>query len=292
MEFRVNHPVLFLIAGLVILLVLIQSVFFLVRALRRARELGMDKQKLRKIIISVSIFTVAPAISILVGVLALAKNFGVALPWLRLSVIGSITYETVAAGNAMEAAGMNMSTTVTDPSTIQKPEPAEKPDWDKPTEPPMPAASKTLADMVRKGSLKERKPSDYPCKTSFETSLTRPISIDNKKIIVFYDADGKTVLDRQTVEYGARFTYNGRDISRWEDDACKYTFAYWTLADGTNPELIATDDLSLYAKYWTEKRFYTVTWVLDGRTERQTYAYGTMPTCPFVTNPAPDAGYT
>ena len=116
MEFRVNHPVLFLIAGLVILLVLIQSVFFLVRALRRARELGMDKQKLRKIIISVSIFTVAPAISILVGVLALAKNFGVALPWLRLSVIGSITYETVAAGNALEAAGMSAGTTITDPS--------------------------------------------------------------------------------------------------------------------------------------------------------------------------------
>ena len=52
----------------------------------------------------------------LVGVVALSKSLGVALPWLRLSVIGSITYETVAAGNAMEAAGMNMSTTVTDPS--------------------------------------------------------------------------------------------------------------------------------------------------------------------------------
>ena len=105
MEFRVNHPVLFLIAGLVILLVLIQSVFFLVRALRRARELGMDKQKLRKIIISVSIFTVAPAISILVGVLALAKNFGVALPWLRLSIIGSLSYETIAAETTLKQLG-------------------------------------------------------------------------------------------------------------------------------------------------------------------------------------------
>lgn len=182
--------------------------------------------------------------------------------------------------------------TVTDPSTVQKPEAAEKPDWSMPTEPPMPAASKALADMVRKGSLKERNAATYLRATAFETSLTRPISIDNKKIIVFYDSDGKTVLDRQTVENGTRFTYNGKDISKWEDDACKYTFAYWMLADGTNPELIATDDLSLYAKYWTEKRFYTVTWILDGRTERQTYAYGTLPTCPFVTNPAPDQGYT
>ena len=97
MEFHVNHPVLYLIAGAVILLVLAQSVFFLVRALRRAKELGMDKQKLRKIMISVSIFTVAPAVSILVGVLALAKKLGVALPWLRLSIIGSLSYETIAA---------------------------------------------------------------------------------------------------------------------------------------------------------------------------------------------------
>lgn len=102
MEFYVNHPVLFLIAGAVILLVLAQSVFFLVRALHRAKELGMDKQKLRKIMISVSIFTVAPAVSILVGVLALAKNLGVALPWLRLSIIGSLSYETIAAETTLK----------------------------------------------------------------------------------------------------------------------------------------------------------------------------------------------
>ena len=105
MEFYVNHPVLFLIAGAVILLVLAQSVFFLVRALRRARELGMDKQKLRKIMVSVSIFTIAPAVSILVGVLALAKKLGVALPWLRLSIIGSLSYETIAAETTLKQLG-------------------------------------------------------------------------------------------------------------------------------------------------------------------------------------------
>ena len=105
MEFSINHPILFLIAGVVILLVLAQSVFFLVRALRRAKELGMDKQKLRKIMISVSVFTVAPAVSILVGVLALAKKLGVALPWLRLSIIGSLSYETIAAETTLKQLG-------------------------------------------------------------------------------------------------------------------------------------------------------------------------------------------
>ena len=116
MEFSVNHPILFVIVGAIIALVLAQSIYFLVRALRRARQLGIEKSTLGKIISSAAIFTIAPAVAILVGVVALSKSLGLALPWLRLSVIGSITYETVAAGNAIEAAGQTMSELVSDPS--------------------------------------------------------------------------------------------------------------------------------------------------------------------------------
>ena len=116
MEFNVNSPILYVIVGAIIALVLAQSVYFLVKAVRRARELGIRKDTVKKTISSAAIFTIAPAIAVLVGVVALSKSLGVALPWLRLSVIGSITYETVAAGNALEAAGMSAGTTVTTPS--------------------------------------------------------------------------------------------------------------------------------------------------------------------------------
>ena len=116
MEFNVNSPILYVIVGAIIALVLAQSVYFLVKAIRRARELGIRKDTVKKTISSAAIFTIAPAVAVLVGVAALSKSLGVALPWLRLSVIGSITYETVAAGNALEAAGMSAGTTVTDPS--------------------------------------------------------------------------------------------------------------------------------------------------------------------------------
>ena len=43
MDFSVNHPLLFLIAGILIAVVLAQSVFFLVKAMRRSKELGMDQ---------------------------------------------------------------------------------------------------------------------------------------------------------------------------------------------------------------------------------------------------------
>ena len=95
MEFHVNSPILFVIVGVVILAVLGQSVYFLVRAWRRANELGMDKTKLKKTVTTAAIFTIAPAVAILVGVISLSHSLGVALPWLRLSVVGSLSYEPV-----------------------------------------------------------------------------------------------------------------------------------------------------------------------------------------------------
>lgn len=106
MEFSVNHPILFVFAGVIILAVLAQSFFFLFRAIKRAQELGMEKAKIRKLILSASLFTVAPAVSILVGVLVLSKKLGVALPWLRLSIIGSLSYETVAAETTIDQLGI------------------------------------------------------------------------------------------------------------------------------------------------------------------------------------------
>ena len=116
MTFSVNHPILFVIVGALILAVLAQSVYFLVRALKRAKQLGIGEKVVKKTISSAAIFTIAPAIAILVGVVALSKSLGVALPWLRLSVIGSITYETVAAGNALNAANISAGDVITDPS--------------------------------------------------------------------------------------------------------------------------------------------------------------------------------
>ena len=116
MEFNVNSPIIFIIVGILIAIVLGQSVYFLVKALKRAKELGMDNSVLKKTVSSSAVFTIAPAIAVLVGVVALSKSLGVALPWLRLSIIGSITYETVAANNALTAAGQGAGSTITDAS--------------------------------------------------------------------------------------------------------------------------------------------------------------------------------
>ena len=105
MPFSVNHPILFIIAGLLIAVVLGQSIYFLVKALRRSKALGMDQKKIRKTIRTAAIFTIAPAVAIVISVMTLSQTLGLPLPWLRLSVVGSMSYEMVAANNALSAMG-------------------------------------------------------------------------------------------------------------------------------------------------------------------------------------------
>ena len=108
MEFHVNHPILFLLAGVLILAVLGQSVYFLVKAMKRSKEIGMDQTKIRKTIKTAAIFTVAPAVSIVISVITLSKSLGIPLPWLRLSVVGSLSYEAIAASNALSSMGLEL----------------------------------------------------------------------------------------------------------------------------------------------------------------------------------------
>ena len=108
LEFSVNHPVLYLFTGILVAVVLAQSVFFLVKALRRSKELGMDQSKIKKTIKTAAIFTIAPAVAIVISVMTLSKKLGLPLPWLRLSVVGSMSYETIAANNALSAMGQSL----------------------------------------------------------------------------------------------------------------------------------------------------------------------------------------
>lgn len=108
MEFSVNHPILFVLAGIIVAVVLAQSVYFLVKALRRSKQIGMDQVKIRKTIKTAAVFTIAPAVSIVISVIALSKSLGLPLPWLRLSVVGSLSYEAIAAENAVSAMGLTL----------------------------------------------------------------------------------------------------------------------------------------------------------------------------------------
>jgi hypothetical protein len=118
MEFNVNHPVLYVLVGAIIALVVAQSVFFLVKSVQRAKKVGIPMATVRKTILSSSLFTIAPAVSILIGVITLSKFLGLPFPWLRLSILGAVTYELPAATIAANAMGASVTETITDPKVF------------------------------------------------------------------------------------------------------------------------------------------------------------------------------
>jgi hypothetical protein len=115
MKFDPNSSFLYSVAAIVILFVIVQSFFFLIRSYQRAKKIGMDMHQIRRTILSTSLFTIAPAVSILLGVITLSKFLGLPLPWIRLSVIGAITYELPAATTTANALQVSLSETITDP---------------------------------------------------------------------------------------------------------------------------------------------------------------------------------
>lgn len=105
---QLNSAPIYLICGAIILFVMIMCAVFMLRAWKAGIAIGMDRAKLRKTVITSITFTLLPSISILLGVIALSGSLGVPLPWLRLSVIGALHYETQAADAAARPFGFKL----------------------------------------------------------------------------------------------------------------------------------------------------------------------------------------
>lgn len=102
-----NSRLLYVLVIIGIAYILLQSFIFLRISLKRAKEIGIDKKTIANIIKSSAIFTIAPSIAVVLGLAALAPSLGIPWPWLRLSVIGSVSYELMAANMASGALGFS-----------------------------------------------------------------------------------------------------------------------------------------------------------------------------------------
>ena len=95
---------LYIIGAAIAVFVLAQSVYFLVRAVKRGRELGLSNKIMKDAAVSSAMFSVVPSVPIVLAMITLAATIGAPFSWIRLSVIGSMTYETAAAGAVAGAA--------------------------------------------------------------------------------------------------------------------------------------------------------------------------------------------
>lgn len=101
-----NSPTMAILCGITILIVLLQSFLFVMLALKRAKELEMTTEELKETARSSAIFSIVPSLPIVVSYLVLVPMLGRYFPWLRLSVVGSASYEVMAANMAAQAFGV------------------------------------------------------------------------------------------------------------------------------------------------------------------------------------------
>ena len=102
-----NFFPLYISGAILISYVLFESVVIYRKAYKRGLELGMTKTQLNETTRSSAIFSIVPSLPILIGLVTMIPLFGnVVIPWIRLSVIGSVSYETYAASQIKQAAGV------------------------------------------------------------------------------------------------------------------------------------------------------------------------------------------
>ncbi len=103
---QLNSLPVYAVCGGIIAFVAVICVVFMVRAWRAGVALGMDRGSMRRAITSSATFSLLPSVGILLGVIALSGSLGTPWPWLRLSVIGALHYETQVAQAAAEQVGI------------------------------------------------------------------------------------------------------------------------------------------------------------------------------------------
>ncbi|MBO7404586.1 MAG: DUF5058 family protein [Clostridia bacterium] len=103
---KLNSPFLYMLCGGIILFVAVICIVFAVRAYRAGKALGIDVGRMKRVITASATFAVLPSVGILLGVIALSGSLGTPWPWLRLSVIGALHYDTQVAEAAAESVGI------------------------------------------------------------------------------------------------------------------------------------------------------------------------------------------
>lgn len=108
-----NEWAIFLFGGLIVAVILTMSAVFLVKALKRAKQLGIEKKKIAKAIYGSAVFSIVPSIPIIIGIGIMMPWLGLAIPWIRLSVIGALQYEIIAMNQVTANAGITAPSMMT-----------------------------------------------------------------------------------------------------------------------------------------------------------------------------------
>ena len=103
-----NSLPMWLACGCAVVLVIVQALIFIKKAMDAAPEVGVTKEQVNKAIKSSALTSIGPSIVVLSGMLSLLVTVGGPMAWMRLSFIGSVMFESIAAGIGTGSVGVQL----------------------------------------------------------------------------------------------------------------------------------------------------------------------------------------
>lgn len=104
-----SSGIVWAVVACIITYVMAISVLYLRRSWARAKELGITRAELMTVVKSTVSYSFVPSVAILIGLFGLAAMVGVPWGWYRLSVLGSVGYEIMAADTALRSIGKGVA---------------------------------------------------------------------------------------------------------------------------------------------------------------------------------------
>lgn len=101
-----NSIPMWIAAGVSVSLVVAQAVLFAKKSYSTGKEIGLTEKQMKSAMKSSFITAIGPSLVILTGVLTLLVTMGAPIAWMRLSTIGSVMFESMAAGIGTSAMGV------------------------------------------------------------------------------------------------------------------------------------------------------------------------------------------
>ena len=113
-----NSPLLYALIAIGLLAIVLFALFSYSKAKKRCLELGLSQETVSNVVKATITSSLVPSLAILLGFLTLSGSLGAAWPWWRLSVIGSLSYEIMAAQYTADGIGVALGSVLSGDPTV------------------------------------------------------------------------------------------------------------------------------------------------------------------------------
>lgn len=103
-----NSIPMWLACALPVAFVIFQAVLFARGAYKSGKKLGLNDKQMKKAMKSSAVTSIGPSIVVLSAMLSLLVSVGGPIGWMRLSMIGSVMFESIAAGFGTASVGVQL----------------------------------------------------------------------------------------------------------------------------------------------------------------------------------------